>query len=270
MKLDYKGKKWDKEVANFQKFKKSVNGELNKTELYHISVFEKSGCKDYLTLYSLLSGCYDLMAGYCYMDSIESDELVKYEYLSGNAFFLTKILFVKGVRSGNENRDKITENIIIRDLDSALFRMIAVDEAESPLTQSEKENLIMLMYNKEYDKAKEILDQITDSPDDSKEVYYVASEFLKPIYMAIINNDEKAFNEELAKRIKKYRKNMVGYSTIIDVTSVALIKIAARSGIACTVDTIEIPKQFFGKDLTVLKSDCKLPYYDEFLKGQQI
>jgi len=270
MKLDYKGKKWDKEVANFQKFKKSVNGELNSNELYDISMFEKSGCNGYLRLYNILSSTYHVMARYYYMDSIENDIIVKYIYLSGTALLLSKKLYDRGIRTSNANQDDITKNSIEQNLDSALFKMIATDEAESPLIQSEKENLIMLMYNKEYDKAKEILDQITDSPDDSKEVYYVASEFLKPIYMAIINNDEKAFNEELAKRIKKYRKNMVGYSTIIDVTSVALIKIAARSGVVCTVDTIEIPKQFFGKDLAALKSDCKLPYYDEFLKGQQI
>lgn len=96
--------------------------------------------------------------------------------------------------------------------------------------------------------------------------YSVSPEFLNKMYMAIIEHDEKSFNEELAKRIKKYRRNMVGYSTIIDVVSIALIKMAEREEIHCTVDVIEIPEQFFDGTCKIDKDKDKLPFYDEFLE----
>ena len=86
---------------------------------------------------------------------------------------------------------------------------------------------------------------------------------LKPIYYAIINHDEETFNCELALRIKEYRRSMIGYSTLLDIPAVALIKIAERAGIRSFIDVVEIPKVFFNipKEFT---SNLELPYFQQF------
>lgn len=261
MKIKYKGNKWDKEVLKYQKMINETKGIINKNELYTIDKFLKDNSNDYLRLYSRLSGNYERMATYYYLDDINNMDVKKYTYLSGYAMLITKYLYEKGVRT---IYNEIIENDI-SNIDYALYQLIAVGEVDNPYIVSEEYNLIMLMYHQKYDQAKLLLEQLTDTPDESNEIYYVNPEYLKKIYMAIIEHDENGFNEELAKRIKKYRKNMVGYSTIIDVVSIALIKIADKEGLHCTVDVIETPKLFFNKTYEINKDEVKLPYYDEFL-----
>ncbi len=261
MKIEYQGKKWDKEVANFQKFKKSVKGNFNDNEIYVMNEFLKTGNTDFLRLYNHLAGVYERMAVYYYLDDINSKEIKKYTYLSGIALLISECLYQKGVRT---EYNEIVENSIRQKKDYALFQLIAVEKLELPYVNLEENNVILLMYYQKYEQAKHIIDLLPDETDDLSEIYYIRPEFLKKIYMAIIEHDEKKFNEELAKRIKKYRKNMVGYSTIIDVVSVALIKMAERAGIHSVLDVIEIPKQFFDNACESYK-DVKLPYYDEFV-----
>ncbi len=263
MKLEYKGKKWDKEVDRIQKYLKEINGAFDTNELSTINKFLNSQGKDYLRLYNSLSLNYERMAAYHYLIDLTSYEVIKYTYFSGYAMLITKCLYEQGVRT---EYNVIVENNIIDGMDYALFQLIAVDEIENPYIKILDNDLIMLMYYQKYEQARSVLDQLSDDPDESNEVYYVGPEFLKKIYMAIIEHDEKSFNEELAKRIKKYRRNMVGYSTIIDVVSIALIKMAEREGIHCTVDVIEIPKQFFYGTCEIDKDKDKLPFYDEFLE----
>lgn len=263
MQLEYKGKKWDQEVANFQKMIKTTNGALNKNELFTINKFINSKFKDYLRLYSRLSSNYERMATYHYLNDVTSHEVIKYTYFSGYAMLITKCLYEKGIRT---DYNEIVENAIKENIDFALHQLIAVGEIDNSYIRIVENNLVVLMYYQKYEQARLLLNQLPDNPNESKEIYYVKPEFLKKIYMAIIDHDEKIFNEELVKRIKKYRKNMVGYSTIIDIISVALIKMAEREGIHCTVDAIEIPKQFFGETCKINKSKDKLPFYDEFLE----
>lgn len=262
MEIGYKGSKWDKEVANYQKMIKETNGAINKNELFTINKFVNSGFKDYLRLFSRLSSNYERMATYYYLNDINSRKVKKYTYLSGYAMLITKYLYEKGVRT---EYNEIIENVI-KDIDFAVYQLIATGEMDNPFMVNQENNLILLMYHQKYEQAKELLYQLEDSTDESKEIYYVKPEFLKKIYMAIIEHDEKTFNQELVTRIKKYRKNMVGYSIIVDVVSVALIKIAERAGLHCTVDVIEIPKQFFDKGIVIDKDEDKLPFYDKLLK----
>ena len=92
--------------------------------------------------------------------------------------------------------------------------------------------------------------------------YYEAVPALKKIYMAIIEKNEKAFNEELQKRIKRYRRNAVGYATEIDYISIALIKMAKKAGINYTVDVIEIPRLFFDESYQINKEQIKFKCMD--------
>lgn len=262
MKLDYESKKWIKEVDKFNKFKKEVGGRFNKNELATIDKFLKSQNKDYLRLYSRLSGTYERIATYLYLEDLNNKKCIDYTYLSGIALIHTKKMYDYGI---NTEKGTIVENCI-QEIDFALYEMIACDEVNVPYLKEDDNNLISLVLHQKYEKAKEILCELPNDVDDSNEVYYISTIFLKQIYLAIINHDERMFNEELVKRIKKYRKNMVGYSTIIDIVSIALIKMAKLAGIKCTIDVIEIPKIFFDETYVVDKETTKLPFYDEFLE----
>lgn len=59
---------------------------------------------------------------------------------------------------------------------------------------------------------------------------------------------------------------MVGYSTIIDVISIALIKMAQKAEINYHLDVIEIPKIFFDKNYQIHKDKVKPLYYEEALE----
>ena len=98
MKIEYKGKKWDKEVESYRKMIKASKV-INKNELYTISKFEDTGYKDYLRLYGVLSSSYARLAEYYYLDNINNKEIIKYTYLSGYAMLLTKRLYEKGIRT---------------------------------------------------------------------------------------------------------------------------------------------------------------------------
>lgn len=269
MKIKYEAVKWQREVSKIKTLKKTCKGDLKKNELFDINEFLGNGSSDYLRLYNSLASSYAQLAKWNYLDDILTNEIKKYTYLSGVAFVIAANLYKAGVRTKfNDNfTDSIVANSIESDIDYALFQLIAVDELENPYTKIEEKNLIVLMYYQKYEEAMVLLNQLPDEPDESNEIYYIDAQYLKKIYMAIINCDEKNFNEELVKRIKKYRKNMVGYSTIIDIVSVGLIKIAKRAGIQCTVDVIEIPKQFFDDACILDKNEMKLPFYDEFLEA---
>lgn len=53
---------------------------------------------------------------------------------------------------------------------------------------------------------------------------------------------------------------MVGWTTIINYISVALIKMAKKAGINYTFDVIEIPKLFFDEIYKIDKEQVKLGF----------
>lgn len=261
MRIEYKGKKWEKEIKEYQTFFKQINYQFNRGENYLIQEFENNNKRNPYRLFACLEGEYEAMARYYYMYNNHSDEVVKYTYLSGRAGLIVKRLWGKGFREAYISDSKAT------DVDYSLFSLIACNETLDELVNVEAENLIMLMYNQNYELANQVLNSIeVNEKGNGCEWYYYDASYLKPIYMAIINHDEKAFNEGVEKRIKKYRSSMVGYSVIVDVVSVALIKIAKKAGIDCTVDVIEIPKQFLSEERLINPEECKLPYYDELVE----
>ena len=90
------------------------------------------------------------------------------------------------------------------------------------------------------------------------------SELEKEIIQSVIQKNEQALNKSLVQRIKQYRKAPVGYSTLIDVFSIAIIKFAHLQNMACDINVIEIPPFFFNEN------ECKIdilstqvPFFNE-------
>ena len=95
---------------------------------------------------------------------------------------------------------------------------------------------------------------------------YEARKYVKPIFSTIISGNEKAFNEEISKRIRRYRKKMDEYSPIIDYPSIALIKVAKLYGIQCNVNAVEITECFLEPiDLSIFEN-LHIPLEEEVIQ----
>lgn len=259
-KLDYKSKKWDKALKNLEEVLKSTKGEL--VGLHNLSVLGDFTALPNKRVYqNFLSACvleyYSVACDYYIMDNLDY-QAVDYTYLSGMAGILADRL------GKTEAQDKYQYKQI-SETELSLYELIAVEQAEMDYFR-DKNSVIYNIFYGDYEQAERLLQSIMTDDSIEEGCYYDTIEYLKPIYMAMIARDEVLFNEELAKRIRKYRKNMAGYSTIIDVISIALIKMAQKAGINYNLDVIEIPKIFFDEKYQIDKDKIKLPFYEEVLE----
>lgn len=256
-KLDYKNKKWDKHLMEWSKVIKDLKGELPSNN--NIKNMEKMliednepGKKRYDLFLKTCAREYESTAEGYYIQDITDYRVVDYTYLSGWAGVRKSKLF------GEEPEDKNPA------LQSALYKLIATGQTQTTYL-TEPNGIISYVYNGCYEKARELLDRVEEDTELVFGSYYTKINCLKRIYMAILDGDETAFNEELMLRIKKYRRNMVGWTTIIDYISVALIKMAQKAGINYTFDVIEIPKLFFDEAYKIDKERVKFAYEEEVM-----
>ncbi len=139
-----------------------------------------------------------------------------------------------------------------------LYQAISVNEWKLAQENSYPCPIIQAMLNEEYGEAKELLLAYTEEPDESQEPYFIHMPYVKQIYFAILNRDENEFNEQLAKRINKYRKRPSDYQPVIDTTSIALIKMAGKLGLQYRFRVEEIPEYFLEVKEPIERSDCKI------------
>lgn len=92
----------------------------------------------------------------------------------------------------------------------------------------------------------------SEEPDESQEAYFIHLPYLKRIYLAMLNGDEQAWNEQLAKRINQYRKRPSDYQPVVDFVSISLIKMAQKLNLQCQFKVEEIP-EYFLKAFTSLR-----------------
>lgn len=258
MKIDYKNKKWDKQLTNLNKvikdLKGKLSGEINITSAYKNLIENREPSKKNYSAY--LKSCqrnYASAAGSRYMLDNSDYKAVDYTYLSG----LTGVL-------ASELMGEILDDKNM-DLQEAIYELIAADYTQVSYLREES-GIISCIFNQKYEKAKELLDNIQADEEVVEGSYYKDYSALKNIYMAIIEKNEKAFNEELQKRIKRYRRNMVGYTTKIDYISIALIKLAKKAGIHYTFEVIEIPGLFFDENYQINKEQVKFNCMDEVME----
>lgn len=259
-KLDYKSKKWDKELKNLEEVMKSTNGTF--VEFNNINALgDFNILPDQRKYLGYLSSCvqnyYLIACDYYIMDNLDYRS-IDYIYLSG----ISGILADRLGKVADQNKYQYKR---ISETELSLYELIATDEIEIDFFK-DKDSVIYHVYYGNYDKAESLLQSIEMDDSIEEGCLYDTIEYLKVIYMAIIARNEELFNDELAKRIRKYRKNMVGYTTIIDVISIALIKMARKAEINYHLDVIEIPKIFFDNKYQIDKDKVKPQFYEEALE----
>ncbi len=139
-----------------------------------------------------------------------------------------------------------------------LYQTISVNEWKLAIDNASPCPIIQAMLNEEYEKAKKLLLADTEESDESQEPYFIHMPYVKQIYLAMLNKDENEFNEQLAKRINRYRKRPSDYQPVIDTTSIALIKMAGKLGLQYKFRVEEIPEYFLETKNPIERSDCKI------------
>ena len=166
------------------------------------------------------------------------------------------IYYAMGYNAQKMQTKKSKYNDEIEIHEKFLYQAISVDEWELAKENASPCPIIQAMLNEEYDLAKELLENYTEETDEDQEPYFIHMPYLKQIYIAILNGDENEFNEQLAKRINKYRKRPSDYQPVIDTTSIALIKMAEKLGLQYKFKVEEIPEYFLTVNDLIPRNDC--------------
>ena len=139
-----------------------------------------------------------------------------------------------------------------------LYQAISVGEWELARENSTSCPVIQAMLYENYAKAKELLLMDTEEPNESQEAYFIHLPYLKKIYLAMLNGDEHAWNEQLAKRINQYRKRPSDYQPVVDFVSISLLKMAQKLNLQYQFKVEEIPEYFFESIHIIERMDCKI------------
>ena len=206
-----------------------------------------------------ISGAYRLIYEYYCLEECKQ-EAFGYLYLYAASILKAYELSCDEVKVSGKNPAIQRAIDLGFDLNSVVYALISINEFETAEKICQDNNkLIFYMLNEKYDKAKEILNEIPDNPDEKKEVYYTSSPYLKKIYQAIISGNEKDFEAEMLYRIKKYRRYTYDYSFVLDTCSITMIKFARKRGLDYHFDIAEIPKYFLDEKNHVDKEQYQLP-----------
>lgn len=238
MKMDFKSKKWDKEMKRLLDAKEIFedNYYYNVEEVY--KSFLQTEPRDYIYLYGCLVDEFEIISGFYFRDG-NMDKVISNAYLSAKSFLCFKEEMKK-----NKNTTFTAIDEVMSNYEYTVCKLIAIEELDS-LNEKLDDSIINNLFYGNEKVARELIDKIPEGGDSIDSIYFNEPIFLKNIYKSILDRNDEKFHYYVVQRIKKYRKNMVGYSTIIDYTSIALFKIAKKYGINKQVDVIEIPECFW-------------------------
>lgn len=256
-KLGYKSRKWDKEMANLCKYKEILGEGYNRQIDTIILNSEKNS--DYFWMCASLTEAYETLAQ-LYLTENNNEKVVENIYLSIASFFtlyrMNRIVVpTQYVHAGN----------VLSKIEYAICKAITIGCYDEFLDCYD--NTIMgKLFSGNLKDAKKLIEKLPDLDSKAIDVYYIKPQFLKSIYYALIDKDEHLFVDELSKRIKKYRSNMVGYSTIIDYSTIALIKTAKLYGINVHFDIAEVPLFLMEQINKEFVTPLKIPFQDNIEK----
>lgn len=266
MKIKYESTKRKKDIARskiaYQKYAKSIDEpiELQIYEelhrFFHKENYPVAGAiQDATSLYYAFQSIYNLAAKYKYY--IDNDINTTFQYYRMGAIYYAMAY--------QEMQQACQVDEIVMDYmndiethEKFLYQAISVGEWELARENSTSCPVIQAMLYENYAKAKELLLMDTEEPNESQEAYFIHLPYLKKIYLAMLNGDEHAWNEQLAKRINQYRKRPSDYQPVVDFVSISLIKMAQKLNLQYQFKVEEIPEYFFESIHIIERMDCKI------------
>jgi len=268
--LVYQPPKWEKELSKKEKIWKKQDGKIsayyNMIALLARNEQKDSTQRNYCGIYSNLHLQYHVIAGNLYLKNPNDIQCVAYCYLSGLAgifAYLFGNVVGEKISKQQQNLDITETENAVKDFAFSILQLYAVDQRIPPYIKNIN-HLYISLFEGDFEKTRSLLSETGTEFDLSNPNKLWISEEERSIIQAIIDKDDKALYKALVRHIKKYRKWPVGYSTFIDVRSVAYIKLAHHCGINCELNIIEIPKMFFDDALCKIDvKEIKLPFYED-------
>ena len=199
---------------------------------------------DRVTVAALLHGNYRLLAETLVLDG-KPEAAFQYAYLAAaateRAFFLSRQETVSNpavdadIKRGRGNAE-------------AICGLLAVNEWEKAEAFAKfAEPIYYALLTGDDAFAAKLVSMLPDTPPADvmrREVYFTGVIFCKAIFSAILRGDAQALQTALEERISLYRRLPWDYTTVLDLSSVAFIKMARRRGINVSLDIAEIPQCF--------------------------
>lgn len=267
MRLDYKHKKWDRQVKQDIKVWDQMGGFAplryieGKTEATKKKLSKE---RDYQTFYYMYSSEYDAASESVYLRDIGSQQVFTFTYLSGRAAIMERMFAVLYKKNGKEVWN---EEAAAKQFNDAIFKMIAVNQP-LPKCIDNVENIYVQLLNGNIQNVEKLL--LEDNYNLDNLFGTRLDENRCRDIQAIIQRDEKALKEQLINRIKEDRREPIDYFRIIDIYSVGMIKLARRYEMDIDIDVIEIPKMFVGENqYSIDKSKEELPFFEEAVADLQ-
>lgn len=251
--LDYKNKKWDKVMAHLCESKKILVGGY-KREI-DVIIDECEETSDFYRMCVCLARTYGLCVNE-YLSESNNEKVIETTYLSVKSFFLFCRMKNKEIPTKQKNTNLFSE------MESFICKAITIGCFDEFLDCYDNTIMGSLFLGK-LEETKKLVGEIPDIDEKTVDVYYIKPQFLKNIYYALLNKDESLFKEELSKRVRKYRRNMVDYATIIDYTSIGLLKTAKLYGMNVDLNIVEIPDFLAGDIDKEQFAFFKIPFQDK-------
>lgn len=268
--LVYQPPKWEKELRNKAKVWKKQDGKIsayyNMMALLARNERKESAQRDYRRIYSNLHLEYHMIAGNLYLKNPDDIQCVTYCYLSGLAgifAYLFDHAVGEKISKQQQNLDITEMEHAVKDFACSILQLYAVNQPIPPYMKHIN-HLYISLFEGDFEKTRSLLSKTGTEFDCSNPDQLWISETERSIIQAILCKDDNALYKSLVQHIKNYRKWPVGYSTFIDIRSIAYIKLARQYGMNCELNIIEIPNMFF--DDTICRIDVtemKLPFYED-------
>lgn len=262
--LIYQPLKWEKELKRKEKVWKQLNGQNaayhNLQALIQRNEKRTSLERRYQGIYSSTQLEYKIIADNTYLRNTEDNDCIKYVYLSGISGVFSYLFDTPELQ---KQRDTTEMKNAIKDFAFSLLQLYAVNQP-IPSYLQKMDHLYVKLLMGDFEKVNFLLleTETEFDPGNPDKLWIDAVE--RAVIRALINKDEDTLKKALITRIREYRKWPVGYSTFIDVFSIALIKLARQYGMNCEIDVIEIPKFFFDKEVCSIDTEnVKPPFFED-------
>lgn len=263
-KIVYQPSKWEKELRNKEKVWNKQHGKMsaynNLNALIKQNETKDSSQRNYFQIYSNMHLKYRIIAGNLYLRDQQDTHCLDYCYLSAMAGVFSHLFDTPELQN---SRNVTEQQNAIKYLAFSIFQLYAVNQPIPPYIQKMNHLYVKLLMG-DFEKANFLLleTETEFDPRNPDKLWIDAVE--RAVIRALINKDEDTLKKALITRIREYRKWPVGYSTFIDIFSIALIKLARQYGMNCEIDVIEIPKFFFDKEVCSIDiENVKLPFFED-------
>lgn len=249
-KLTYQSPKWEKCKQELIQIGYDFSKELNIDGYIRELKNSKMEAEDYCHFFACISLQYRSWATSLYLNNPHDLRIIDNIYCSGMAGVLSQQLGGLDLPQWKNQ------------FQTALYELAAIGYTDICYLQ-DNYSALSCMLTENLELAERMLSNIDMDVSPRIGSQYVELKYLKNIYLAIIQGDEFAFNSEIIRRIKTYRKNPYTHAVIIDFPVIALIRIAKKYGISYRENVAEIPTILLNDKITIQTEQLKLPFSDE-------